>query len=254
MTSNNHCLTRKKIQYFPSIIEKTYKELSFLNCKRFNPNNLENNNNNLLNMNKKSINYYLNDKIKAGFNLLKNLKNKKIFYIYKNYSKVKNNNHFNYSKKFIIENSNSIFINNNGENGSKKKNSENKINSLSDSIKIKKNAKLIYMNKSLIKPKNKKNEVVVGKRRRSSLYRGVSKNGNKWQVIIHSKYNKAYIGVYKTQEIAARIYDIISIKDKGIKAKTNFEYNIRQIQNINEAYVNYNAENIEEIIYDLIKK
>ena len=109
------------------------------------------------------------------------------------------------------------------------------------------------MNKSLIKPKKKINDVVVKKRRRS-IYRGVSKNGNNWQVIVYSKNNKGYIGVFKTQEIAARIYDIVSIKNNGIKAKTNFEYDIHQIQNISEAYIDYKSKNIEEIISYLIKK
>lgn len=136
----------------------------------------------------------------------------------------------------------------------KKKKIENKIENLSGFIKIKSNHKLIYMNKSLLKHKNKKNEGVVDKRKRSSIYRGVSKNGNNWQVIIYSKYRKGYVGVYETQDIAGRIYDIISIKNKGIKAKTNFEYNIHQIQNIIDAYIDYNADNIEEIISDLIKK
>ena len=238
--------------YFPSIIEKTYKELSFLNCKRYNPNNSENNNKGLLDMNEKSMNFYLNEKVKSEFNLIKNFKSTKIFYIYKNYSKNKDIDIFNSNKKYQIEKSNSIFINKN-ENCLKKKNIENTMENVSGSIKIKSNHKLIYINKSLLKQKNKKNEGVVEKRKRSSLYRGVSKNGNNWQVIINSKYNKGYIGVYKTQEIAGRIYDIISIKNKGIKAKTNFEYNIHQIQNIIDSYIDYNADNIEEIISDLIK-
>ena len=62
-----------------------------------------------------------------------------------------------------------------------------------------------------------------------------------------------YIGIYDSQEIATRIYDIISIKKLGVKAKTNFEYNIQQIQNINEAYVDYKSKFIDELIYDLIK-
>ena len=92
------------------------------------------------------------------------------------------------------------------------------------------------------------------KKKRSSIYRGVSKNSNKWQVIISYKDNKKYIGLYKTQEIAARIYDFISIKNKGIKAKTNFEYNIHQIQTIIDSNIDYNSDNIEEIISYLIKK
>ena len=109
------------------------------------------------------------------------------------------------------------------------------------------------MNKFLIKQKKNNNNEIIEKKKRGSMYRGVSKNGNSWQVIIFSKYSKGYIGVFRTQEIAARIYDIVSIKNKGIKAKTNFQYNIRQIQKISETYINYNAENIEEIVSDLIK-
>lgn len=105
--------------YFPYLIEKTYKELSFLNCKRSNPNNSEKNNKDLLDMNEKSMNFYLNEKVKNEFNSIKNFKNKKIFYIYKNYSKTKNINIFNSNKIYQIENRNSIFINN--ENCSKKK-------------------------------------------------------------------------------------------------------------------------------------
>ena len=156
------------------------------------------------------------------------------------------------NKKYQIEKSNSIFINKN-ENCLKKKNIENTMENVSGSIKIKSNHKLIYINKSLLKQKNKKNEEVVEKRKRSSIYRGVSRNGNSWQVILSLKNDKLYAGVFKTQEIAARIYDFISIKNKGIKAKTNFQYNIRQIQKISETYINYNAENIEEIVSDLIK-
>ena len=110
------------------------------------------------------------------------------------------------------------------------------------------------MNTVLFKPKNKKQERCINKKKRSSLYRGVSKNGCNWQVIIHSKCNKGYVGVFKTEEIAARIYDIISIKNNGIKAKTNFQYNLHQIQNIIEAYIDYNSEKIEEIIFDLIRQ
>ena len=91
-------------------------------------------------------------------------------------------------------------------------------------------------------------------KKRSSRYRGVSKNGNKWQVIISSKYNKGYIGSFETQEKAARVYDIISIKNKGIKARTNYEYNIHQIQKINEVYIDFESKNIDEIISQLINE
>ena len=37
--------------------------------------------------------------------------------------------------------------------------------------------------------------------------------------------NKKYIGSYQSEELAGRIYDILSIKTRGVKAKTNFIYN-----------------------------
>ena len=216
--------------------------------------------------------FYINDKIKNQFDLLKNLKNKKkgkIFYIYKNYSKNKNN----LSKRYNIEKNFSLFINKSNTKSNNLKNSNinedtnnnipkdnngeyfpEKKHNLSNTIKIRKNKKMIYMNKSLIKEKIKKNDVIIHKKNRSSLYRGVSKNGNYWQVIISSKYTKGYVGLFKTPEIAARIYDIISIKNKGIKAKTNFQYNLHQIQNISEENIDYKSKNIEEIISDLIQK
>ena len=247
--------------YFPSLIEKKYKELSFINSKRINLNNQEKKTQNILDKNEKSFNFNLNEKIINEFDLLKNLnkKKKRIFYICKDYAKYKDNNHFSPSKIYKIENNNSIFINKSVKEANYLENSiihkDNiKGGNLSNTITVKKNNKMVYMNKFLIKQKKKNNDVILEKKKRSSLYRGVSKNGNNWQVIIFSKHSKGYVGVFKTQEIAARIYDIVSIKNKGIKAKTNFQYNIHQIQKISETYINYNAENIEEIISDLIKK
>ena len=37
--------------------------------------------------------------------------------------------------------------------------------------------------------------------------------------------NKSYIGTFSSEEVAARVYDLQSIKIKGINAKTNFTYN-----------------------------
>ena len=118
-------------------------------------------------------------------------------------------------------------------------------------IKIKKNNKIIFTNKYLFKPKKKK---IFSKKLRSSRYRGVSKNGNKWQTIISFRHKMRYIGVYPTEESAARIYDIASIKFNGIKAKTNFIYNISQILKISEANFNFKDKNIYDIILNLIKE
>ena len=245
------------------MIEKKYNELSLLNNKKFSPHNTESN---ILKL--QDINENSSDKIKNEVNLLKKLKN------FKKFSSIKDNNQF-ISRKIILKNNfynnlykiernNSIFINKsnnikknylkNKEDNNSEKNNLNPIDDLGNSVKIKKNNKIIYMNKLSIKTKIKKIDIVLGRKKRSSLYRWVSKNGSNWQVIMSSKDNKGYVGMYKTQEIAARIYDIVSIKNKGIKAKTNFEYDLHQIQNISEAYIDYKSEDIEEIISDLINK
>ena len=48
-----------------------------------------------------------------------------------------------------------------------------------------------------------------------------------------NKKNK-YFGTYDSEEIAARVYDIVSLKNKGLKAKTNFKYNISEANKILE--------------------
>ena len=60
--------------------------------------------------------------------------------------------------------------------------------------------------------------------KRSSKYRGVSRNGNKWQVLIMINRKKTYIGNYDSEEYAAKAYDQYAIKYHGDKARTNFFY------------------------------
>ena len=60
--------------------------------------------------------------------------------------------------------------------------------------------------------------------KRSSKYRGVSRNGNKWQVLIMINRKKTYIGNYDSEEDAAKAYDQYAIKYHGDKARTNFFY------------------------------
>ena len=74
---------------------------------------------------------------------------------------------------------------------------------------------------------------------RGSKYRGVSKNGSKWQVsesllwrcfikvqvLVNEK--KKFIGKVKSEYHAARIYDKRALLNDGIMAKTNFNYTKR---------------------------
>ena len=60
--------------------------------------------------------------------------------------------------------------------------------------------------------------------RRYSKYRGVFKNGNKWQALIMINRKKMYIGNYESEEEAAKVYDEYALKYHGNKAKTNFNH------------------------------
>ena len=63
---------------------------------------------------------------------------------------------------------------------------------------------------------------------------------------------KSYIGSYDSEELAARIYDILAFKYRGIKARTNFKYTYNQIKNICEADIDIKDKNIYDIIIQLI--
>ena len=126
-------------------------------------------------------------------------------------------------------------------------------------IKVLKNNKVVYVNTFLLNSystsKNIKrfNKITfIGRNKRSSRYRGVSKNGNQWQVLMMINKNKTYIGSYPSEEFAARIYDILALKNRGVKARTNFIYTNKQIQNICEKDIDIKAKNIGDIIYQII--
>ena len=56
------------------------------------------------------------------------------------------------------------------------------------------------------------------------MYRGVSKNKSKWQVMIMGNFKKMYYGAIASEEEAARFYDKLAILCHGVQARTNFSY------------------------------
>lgn len=238
-------------RYINSILNKNLNKLIFLGNKRIpNANNLykSQNQNNLKkkeNINKKKFptngNKILLDKI-----LNKCLQKKKNNY--QNFEK--NCEKKNYDKKKILFANNETNIEYNLTIQNKNINLSNK-ELLNNTKKILRYNKIVYVNKFLIKEKkNKKNN---GKNKRSSKYRGVSKNGLGWQVLMMLNNNNSYIGTYYSEDIAARIYDILQIKKNGINAKTNFIYNNEQIVKILETNIDLKNPNISKVISELIK-
>jgi len=125
-------------------------------------------------------------------------------------------------------------------------------------VKVLKNNKVVYINKNILNKnssvrgiKNIKKIKFIIRKKRSSEYRGVSKNGSKWQVLMMINNKKYFIGNYPSEELAARIYDIQAIKAWGIKAKTNFAYDKNQIKKIYNKEINIKCNDISDIMAQL---
>lgn len=67
---------------------------------------------------------------------------------------------------------------------------------------------------------------------RGSRFRGISKNGNSWQILLMVNRKKKYLGTLPTEELAAKFYDKVAIQYQGAKAKTNFGYTKEQIMSV----------------------
>ena len=233
-----------------------------------------NNNINSLNIFQNETKLVNNDNINTN-NIILNVDNinknsliNKFIEVKENISNIKlNNNNFinnncnsipNYSNLNNIKDS---LYNQNNNNSSKlisNKESESSLLNSSENnneIKVLKNHKAVYVNRFLLnspsssKKLKKLNKIAfIGKSKRSSRYRGVSRNGNQWQVLIMLKRGKSYVGSYNSEELAARIYDILSIKYRGIKARTNFKYCSEQIKTILETDIDIKSKDINDFI------
>ena len=234
-------------EYITSILTENYKKLIFIGNKR---NHLENNQY-TISQNENKLEYLNN----INNNLLKENKNNKKKILEINNLK-KDNKIFNIEKikKNINENirNNYIYLPLQNINKDNTINLDDKI-FLNNEKEVKKNNKTVFVNKFLLKIKNtyikNKRSAII---KRSSKYRGVSKNGAGWQVLLMVKNNKPYIGTYSSEELAARIYDIASIKKIGIKSKTNFLYKNEQIDRILNTNIDFKNPNISKVISELI--
>jgi hypothetical protein len=187
----------------------------------------------------------------------------------------KNNLNIQQKNEFLrnekLDSNNLIITDNKINNKEEKKNNIFKVmnkNNADNKSKIKKNDEKILINNKYVYAypneidlfpysniyRNPKKIIFVGVGKRSSKYRGVSKNGNQWQVLIMVNKSKTYIGTYSSESIAARIYDIIAIKNRGIKARTNFVYSNNQLTKICNNDIDIKAKNINEVIYKLLKE
>ena len=129
-------------------------------------------------------------------------------------------------------------------NHNKKKNKFIVCNSkYNEKIKILSNHKFLFDNnmltKEYIKYKNQQKETCEYKRSvKNSTYRGVSKNGKKYQVFIRNNNINYYLGVFQSEESAAFIYDYFALLLHGRKALTNFNYNKEYINKIISTKIN----------------
>lgn len=79
-----------------------------------------------------------------------------------------------------------------------------------------------------------------------SIYRGVSKDGNKWRAIINANGSRLYIGSFDTEEKAAIAYDLVSPLMHGEFSRPNIVNDRDAMTAFIEAYVAKNAKRMPE--------
>ena len=156
----------------------------------------------------------VNRKTLNNFNFTSNLNEKNL--INEN-DKNSTLNMFNKKRKRDIKNNKLVFIL--GDNNKEKK-----------EIKKQKINNDIHISKETMKKNDENSE--KNRKPRGSKYRGVSRNGNQWQVLIMVNKKKRYVGSYSKEEDAARAYDKVALQNHGSKAKTNFDYTKKEVEEI----------------------
>ena len=218
----------------------------------------KNNDSNFNNIINNLINCKQNDNINKPI-IIKN-NNKKFENINSNPDSLDSTNNNIKNKYFNITNYESEEkINNNNIINTKKESPIVVDNERNNEIKVLKNNKAVYVNSYLLnspsaskKLKQLNKITFIGKSKRSSKFRGVSKNGNQWQVLLMYKKGKSYVGSYSSEEFAARIYDILAIRLRGVKARTNFKYSYEQIKKIGDNDFDIKSKNINDIIAQFV--
>ena len=145
--------------------------------------------------------------------LLQQISIKKKSYIFKCNTSVENQDKIHFSTKNPIKVDNPQFLNNKikGENIELNNDSSSKKPKIFDIKKVTDRKKEEFEEKKL------KKYIYRG-----SKYRGVSRNGKTWQVLIMINRNKNYIGNFKTEDEAAKAYDEYAMKFHKNKARLNF--------------------------------
>ena len=120
----------------------------------------------------------------------------------------------------IVEEHNQTLLNKKTVREEEIKEKENKVK---EDSKIKNKKKIFFIKKVSDREKEAEEEKKMKKYiYRGSKYRGVSRNGKTWQVLIMINRNKNYIGNFKSEEEAAKAYDEYAMKFHKNKARLNF--------------------------------
>lgn len=64
---------------------------------------------------------------------------------------------------------------------------------------------------------------------KKTVFRGISRNGKKWQTMVMYNSLKYFSVSLPSEEMAARVYDRCAIQNHGLRAKTNFSYTRQEI-------------------------